>query len=709
MAHLHCLLRRMHSLLFGLALIPIQAAAVPWFPFGPDGGDARSLAADPHDHMHLYLGTVNGAIYDTHDGGSTWKRLARVGQRDDLVLDNIIVDPSSPNRLYVGAWVLDHVDGGMYTSTDGGRSWTENATMKGHSIRAMSMAPSDSRLLVAGALDGVFQSSDSGNTWKLISPEGSTELHEIESIAIDPKDPHIIYVGTWHLPWKTTDAGQHWNNIKEGIIDDSDVFSIIVDPNSPSTVYASACSGIYKSTDAAEHFSKVQGIPSTARRTRVLMQDPKRASIVFAGTTEGLYRTADGGKTWLRNSNPEWIINDVYVDPDDTDHVLLATDRNGILRSTDGGFTFTSSNRGFSSRQISAYLADRNAPNRIYVGIVNDKEAGGVFASRNGGLSWQQQSAGLGGADVLSLGQAPDGAILAGTRHGIFRFADDHWQSTGLVLLPSSTRERSRTESIAAKGGAHGSPLIAKGHAPVAKGHAPVKRNARNADVLARKAPVRAPGVLQADTGVFAMLTTDSAFYAATEHDLLVANRDGSGWQPIKSLSGHGWRMIAAEGPRVLVGDLGSMMLSIDRGQSFQPIALPAGLTFLGAVAIDAGGRLWAGGREGIFVSETDGRSWHGVNNLFVPDVSGIFFDKAANRLLVTSNGHATIAFAVALPDMQVSHWDTGWHLRMLRPVGDHLLGVTAFDGVVVEPRMINSEESVGTASNPAPKLPSLN
>ena len=66
--------------------------AVSWFPFGPDGGDARSLAADPHDHLHLYLGTANGWVYESHNGAKSWSRLALVGRRDDLAIDHIIVD-----------------------------------------------------------------------------------------------------------------------------------------------------------------------------------------------------------------------------------------------------------------------------------------------------------------------------------------------------------------------------------------------------------------------------------------------------------------------------------------------------------------------------------------------------------------------------------------------------------------------------------------
>ncbi len=105
----------------------------------------------------------------------------------------------------------------------------------------------------------------------------------------------------------------------------------------------------------------------------------------------------------------------------DSTHVLLATDRGGVLASHDRGNSFEPSNAGFSARQIASFAADVRRPSNVYVGVVNDKEWGGVFASENGGLSWIQESAGLGGRDVFSLGQASDGTILAGTSHGIYR------------------------------------------------------------------------------------------------------------------------------------------------------------------------------------------------------------------------------------------------------------------------------------------------
>jgi photosystem II stability/assembly factor-like uncharacterized protein len=242
----------------------------------------------------------------------------------------------------------------------------------------------------------------------------------VESLAIDPANPDIVYAGTWHLPWKTTDGGVSWHNIKQGVIDDSDVFSIIVDPAKPRVVYASACSGIYKSENAAELFRKVQGIPSTARRTRVLKLDPANRNVVYAGTTEGLYKTLNGGKTFERMTGPDVIVNDIFVDPENPQNVLLATDRGGVLKSQDGGASFVEANQGFSGRRVVALLVDKSNSARVFAGVVNDKSYGSTFASTDGGARWEHIGDGLEGRDVYALAQAPDGSILAGTSHGIF-------------------------------------------------------------------------------------------------------------------------------------------------------------------------------------------------------------------------------------------------------------------------------------------------
>ena len=785
--------------------------AAEWFPLGPYGGDARSLAADPANSKHLFLGTATGWIYDSHDGGRTWTRIAQIAHRNDLVVEHIVVDQHNPKRLIVAAYTVDQPGGGLFISEDYGKDWYSQAQMRGQSIRSLARSASNPDELVAGTLKGVFRSMDNGTHWKQISPEGGAEIKEVESIAIDPADPNVIYAGTWHLPWKTTDGGVTWNNIKQGIIDDSDVFSIIVDPKTPTTVYASACSGIYKSTDAGDLFKRVQGIPSTARRTRKLAQDPEHLDTVYAGTTEGLYRTLDGGTQWDRLTAADVIVNDVYVDPSNANHVLMATDRGGVFRSEDGGSTFEASNSGFSARQVTAYTADAKNGDTVYVGVVNDKATGGVFQSTDGGVHWQQQSDGLGGRDIFSLLSMPDGALLAGTGHGVFRLSGDGgaWadssaieglpaaaarpeealvrrpeahpklavlhpakrtvrvvkpvkpvghaghRAAGHALHPSlhrvdfvlepvavsskrhvsATRRNSRTES--AKSGVKSYGRVAAGHGSSAvhartlQHSAPARPAAHSHEEPAVKSEKhdknqkieKAESSGRLDTTVYSLARSGDTVFAGSGSGLLRSGDGGQHWAPVSSLAMPEVNFLAllppaesagpvlAEAPAaaiaapetsgatlILAAGLERLAFSPDGGATWHPVTLPADLKQIGAVGIDGDKNLWVGGREGVWFSTDSGASWKTLKNLFVTQVDNIFYDAQARRVLVTAST-SPMAFSVQLPDHKVNYWDTGWKLRFVRPAGDHLVGGTLYDGVVVQPKMVDSPAVTASAA----------
>jgi photosystem II stability/assembly factor-like uncharacterized protein len=665
------------------------AAQTPWSAIGPMGGDARAFATVPGEPHHLYLGSTNSWLYESVDGGASWHRLSKLDPSDDLVVDHIVVDAAHPGTIFAAAWKLDQPGGGLWVSRDGGRSWSAVEGLRGQSIRAFAQAPSEPKILIAGTLEGVFGSTDAGASWTQISPPGSQEIHEVESLAIDPADPDVVYAGTWHLPWKTTDGGKNWHNIKKGVIDDSDVFSIIIDPVEPKVVFASACSGIYKSVDAAELFKKIEGIPSTARRTRVLKQDPSNREVVYAGTTEGLYKTVDGGKHFERMTGPDVIVNDVVVDPGDSNHVLLATDRGGVLLSEDAAASFTASNEGFSGRKVEALLVERppaveptapaaqppamepTAPAaqpsaiepiapaaRIFAGVVNDKSYGGVFVSSDGGAHWEQMAEGLEGRDVFALAESPEGMIVAGTNHGIFALESNkesgdppgfHWSSRSTI---QNTLVKAATETHYGK------------RVNIEK---QVKDTRREMDGRVR-----------------ALDLSGEAWLAATPGGVYTSKDHGESWQGGPVMGVGDYLAVAAHGSQLTAARKDGVVLSTDGGESWRPMGIPAMLTRIHSIVFSADGTLWLGAREGVYFTHDLGKTWMWVHRFPLTDVDALFYDAHLNRILVSSRTSDQV-YSINPKSLEWKWAQTGYKIALVRAAGERLLAASLYDGVVEE------------------------
>ncbi|MFY9673658.1 MAG: YCF48-related protein [Terriglobales bacterium] len=625
-------------------------ASGPWQVLGPDGGDARSLAYDAHNPDHIFLGTSTGQMFVSNDGGHNWSRLAHLGG-DDYVLDHIVVDPQDSNRVYVSAWSTSSQQlGEVFRTSDGGRTWQTLPAMHGQSIRAMAMFRGNSNVLVTGSLNGVYRTNDGGNTWEHLS-SNSSEIKNIESIAVDPKDPNTIYAGTWHLAWKTSDAGANWQHINKGMIDDSDVFSVIVDHDNPQVVFASACSGIYKSENAGNQFSKIQGIPFSARRTRVLKQDPTNENIVYAGTTEGLWKTTDLGKSWKRVSNPEVVVNDVFIDPRDSNHVLIATDRSGVMASTNGAATWETSNHGYAHRYISALVADNQNASTIYVGVVNDREYGGVFYSHDNGQHWMQKAAGLGGRDVFALKQTASGTLVAGTNKGMFYL--DHgateWKPMNQVAME-------QTRTVYRKGSKKPTTMTTW----------------KKSELEAR--------VNDVEFG-------SHRWFAATTAGVYSSRDDGKIWKIEPGLGRQDFVTVRAQGDMIFAATRTSAMVSNDDGATWTQAGLPSFLTGIRNAAISSDGQFLVASREGVYRSEDGGTTWqHVVNGLPAKDITSVSFDSTHRRLLATSDATGVIFESTDGGRSWQRGPDSGFPLRRVSVMGGRFVGATPFDGVVLQP-----------------------
>jgi photosystem II stability/assembly factor-like uncharacterized protein len=651
-----------------LASVFAAGAANQWAVLGPDGGDVRSLAYDPQNPNRVFLGTSTGVIFVSEDGGHNWTRFAKLGSGDDYVLDHIAINPQNSKTMFVSAWsVQDQNAGDIFRTYNGGKDWEALPAMHGRSVRAMALAASDSKVVVAGALDGVYRSSDSGNTFQRISSNDGI-VKNIEAIAVDPKDPNTVYAGTWHLAWKTSDGGANWQHINKGMIDDSDVFSIIVSSANPSEVFASACSGIYKSTSGGEQFEKIKGIPFTARRTRVLKQDPSNPAIVYAGTTEGLWKTTDEGKNWKRMSDPEVVVNDVLIDPRNSQRVLLATDRSGVLASDDSAATFTSSNHGYTHRYVSAILADGKQDNTLYIGVVNDREFGGVFYTHDNGQTWLQKSVGLEGRDVFTLKQASTGTLIAGTNRGMFELLEgtSAWHPINNVV-----EEKTSSRTLKLKSG---------------KTKTVTSKTSKKSTLESR--------VSDTDLGA-------TRWYAATSAGLFTSKDQGKEWIGGPVAGEKDFVAVQAKDDLVVAATRGSVLVSQNAGATWLPSALASYPVNIRSVTVAPDGQIFVAAREGAFHSSDSGQSWnHLTAGLPDKDITSVAYDGSRKRLLATS-GQTGVVFE--------SHdggttWkrgpDSGFPLRRISVVHGRFVAATPFDGVIAQPENEPQSANAGGGSN---------
>ena len=659
------------KLLTVLVLASIYAfAASPrqWSVLGPDGGDVRSLAYDPQNPGHVFLGTSTGVIFVSEDGGHSWSRFAKLGTGDDYVLDHIAFDPQNSKTIFVSAWsVQDQNAGDIFRTHNGGKDWEVLPAMRGKSVRAMAISASDHKVIVAGALDGVYRSTDGGNNWQRISPNDGI-VKNVESIAVDPKDPNVVYAGTWHLAWKTSDGGANWQHINKGMIDDSDVFSIIVSSANPSEVFASACSGIYKSVSGGDQFDKIKGIPFTARRTRVLKQDPSNPAIVYAGTTEGLWKSMDEGKNWKRVSSPEVVVNDVLVDPRNSQRVLLATDRSGVLASDDAAATFTSSNHGYAHRYVSAILADSKEPNTLYIGLVNDREFGGVFLSHDGGQTWQQKSTGLDGRDVFTLKQASNGALVAGTNKGLFELSEGSstWHPINEVVVAKTV-----FRTVTLKSG---------------------KKRTVSSTVSTHS--ILDGRVNDTDLG-------STRWFAATSAGLFTSKDHGRVWVGGPVAGEKDFVSVQSQEALVVAATRSTVLVSTDSGAAWQSARLASYPINIRSVTVAPDGQIFIATREGAFHSADSGKSWnHIVAGLPDKDITSVAYDGSHRRLLAIS-GQIGVVFESTDGG---SSWqrgpDSGFPLRRISVVHGRYVAATPFDGVIAQPENESQSANAGGGTN---------
>lgn len=248
-------------------------------------------------------------------------------------------------------------------------------------------------------------------------------------IRIHPTSPDVIWVTDAYAGvHQSVDGGRTWVARNEGITartgpagDGVPIFSLTIDHHDPRTLWVGTLGmrGVFKSTDSGLSWTeKDNGIATQASMEfRSFTVDPRDAKVVYCGGNyladptslkqRGfIYRTADGGATWNLLHEPGALVRWIIVDPTDSRIIYASTgifDRfairaEGILKTVDGGKTWTNVNDGLTNLVVGALAMHPTNPQVLIAGTgkagafadAPGEINGGVFKSTDGGQHWRQ-------------------------------------------------------------------------------------------------------------------------------------------------------------------------------------------------------------------------------------------------------------------------------------------------------------------------------
>ena len=155
---------------------------------------------------------------------------------------------------------------------------------------------------------GLFGSSDGGRSWRALGPPG---VVYVQALAIAPGDPAIVYAGVIGVDarglYKSTDGGSSWQRLTDAL--SSTVDAIALDPENPATVYIGTPGGeggVFKSTDGGTSWQPAELGAARLRvkrdgrdidRPRDRPRTPHHA-LRRHRPARGVYRSTDAGSSW---------------------------------------------------------------------------------------------------------------------------------------------------------------------------------------------------------------------------------------------------------------------------------------------------------------------------------------------------------------------------------------------------------------------------
>ena len=198
-----------------------------------DGTVVVSLVMDKSNPMVLFLGTSKGVILKTVDGGETWRSIYTANGP----VTKILFGGGTDNHIYF----LAGEDSVLVADNDGSNfkvigSDMKNGDKKMGKVYSLAVSQNDSGVLYIGTDNGIFRSSDAGNSLEEVVVLATSKGFPIRSIAINPKNSQEMMYSAAQAIYKSVDGGKNWSTfqLNTGKL----ISEIVFDSNDVSTIYA---------------------------------------------------------------------------------------------------------------------------------------------------------------------------------------------------------------------------------------------------------------------------------------------------------------------------------------------------------------------------------------------------------------------------------------------------------------------------------------
>jgi photosystem II stability/assembly factor-like uncharacterized protein len=434
--------------------------AEPWVNLGgPPGGLGYDIRMQPDNPDIMYVTSAPGGVFKSTDGGRTWFSI-NTGispWSGGLVWAFCVtIDPHDPNTVWVGTQFDAHI----YRSPDGGESWEQRDngiiySAGEHSVRGITVDPNNPNVVYAALEDGaggggthgeVYKSTNAGLNWARIWYGDNLARY----VWIDPNDTDRLFVSTGIFDRDAANANPDGSDGGVGILRSENgggTWTVLNEAN--------GLGGLF--------------VPS-------LFMHPTNPNVLLAAVTAGsgdfqagnptapgVYLTQEDGDAWQQLFATSGEAVEIAVsDP----NVWYAASTGVIFRSDDAGQTWQDFPMVTTDREsgipIDLQVDPRDA-RRIFV----NSYGGGNMLSTDGGETWADASRGYTGAAITAVAVAPGTGrtAFAGANTGTFRSNDggQTWLGTELPSKVTGTDGGTAAMIFYSSGDGSGTKILASG------------------------------------------------------------------------------------------------------------------------------------------------------------------------------------------------------------------------------------------------------